>query len=142
MGSLQKFGDSKMYKIFLFVVSLFLAPSSSRHIFQNRRENSGMANILDTNILKLERELSAASQIAEILEAKKYNKMKSFDLLGGRGLREGVAVRNAPGGTLSITNHLDILRERLLRQIAKNRSKKPDVGQTNSYESGNLVSIG
>ena len=35
-----------------------------------------MANILDTNILKLERELSAASQIAEILEAKKYNKMK------------------------------------------------------------------
>ena len=74
--SLQKFGDSKMYKIFLFVGSLFLAPSSSRHIFQNRRENSGMANILDTNILKLERELSAASQIAEILEAKKYNKMK------------------------------------------------------------------
>ena len=35
-----------------------------------------MANILDTNILKLERELSAASQIAEILEAKKYNKKK------------------------------------------------------------------
>ena len=62
---------------------------------------------------------------------------------------------------MSITNHLDILRERLLRQIAKNRSKKPvrldnneisnilgddfllkDVGQTNPYESGNLVSIG
>ena len=50
---------------------------------------------------------------------------QTFDLLGG-GLRDGLAVRNNPGGgTLSITNHLDILRERLLRQIAKNRSKKP-----------------
>lgn len=98
--------------------------------------------MLESNILKMEKDLSAASQIAEIIAANRNNKLKNFDLLGG-GLRDGLAVRNNPGGgTLSITNHLDILRERLLRQIAKNRSKKPDVGQTNPYESGNLVSIG
>ena len=45
-----------------------------------------------------------------------FTPLQSVD--SGSGLRNGQ-------GTLSITNHLDILRERLLRQIAKNRSKKP-----------------
>lgn len=145
-----------MYKLSLFIGTFFLTLLNSRLIFQNRQENYGTPNMLESNILKMEKDLSAASHIAEILTANRNNKLKvlffclllhpgqmnsnalqmsryfnfqTFDLLGG-GLRDGLAVRNNPGGgTLSITNHLDILRERLLRQIAKNRSKKPVRGK-------------
>ena len=67
-----------MCKLFLFIGTFFLTLtlSNSRLIFQNRRENYGMSNILESNFLKMEKDLSAASQIAEILAANRNNKLK------------------------------------------------------------------
>ena len=67
-----------MCKLFLFIGTFFLTLtlSNSKLIFQNRRENYGMSNILESNFLKMEKDLSAASQIAEILAANRNNKLK------------------------------------------------------------------
>ena len=67
-----------MYKLFLFIGSFFLTLTNSRLIFQNRRDNYGRSNILESNILKMENDLSAASQIAEIIAANRNNKLKVF----------------------------------------------------------------
>ena len=65
-----------MYKLCLFIGTFFLTLSNSRLIFQNRRENYGTPNMLESNILKMEKDLSAASHIAEILTANRNNKLK------------------------------------------------------------------
>ena len=122
----------------LLILGLFLPTLFCRFIFQDNSNGNARSSILENNFLDVERELSMASEIAGILENRRLSRVRvsllwvKFDMYlylhcftplqsvdsVGSGLRNGQ-------GTLSITNHLDILRERLLRQIAKNRSKKP-----------------
>ena len=180
-----------MYKLSLFIGTFFLTLSNSRLIFQNRRENYGSPNMLESNILKMETDLSAASHIAEILTANRNNKLKVFYFVllyplpcllpkmkpnalnfkifkfpefwsfwwGSEGWACGEEHSwrwNSeyyespwhPQGEAAQTNRKKQVQEAGKRQYKLMTSSGDDgfhfkdVGQSNPFESGNLVSIG
>jgi len=106
--------------IFLSLGFSLLCLIESRSVFETRDLRKSRPWGLQFESDK-EEEKENAGDVLEFLADKRLSKFAN-ELAMSR--RVGEVPR------LSVTNSLDVLRERLLRQIARNRTKKPDNGQS------------